>query len=71
MFMLDFLKTEHTKKVFCFVSALVRERDELLALLDVRDKMKYERSKSQSSEEDYGTYSCAEVCIEWLVVWAV
>ena len=43
------------------LSAVTRDRDEILALLDVQERQKYERHRSRSSEEEYGTYTSAEV----------
>ncbi|XP_041370659.1 coiled-coil domain-containing protein 125-like [Gigantopelta aegis] len=56
-------RSEELRRANSHKMALVRERDELVALLDVRDKTKYEKSKSQSSDEDYGTYSCVELAV--------
>ena len=47
---------------FClFVEALLRERDELLALVDVQERNRYLRSRSISSEEAYCDYTTTEV----------
>ncbi|ESO89809.1 hypothetical protein LOTGIDRAFT_124546, partial [Lottia gigantea] len=43
--------------------ALCRERDEILALMDVKEKLKYEKSKSQSAEDQYGNFSATELAV--------
>lgn len=43
--------------------ALSRERDELIALLDVQERGKYAKSKSASSEEEYSQYTSAELAV--------
>lgn len=40
---------------------LCRERDELLALLDVKERGRYLRSRSISEDEAYSEYSSTEV----------
>lgn len=40
---------------------LCRERDELLALLDVKERGRYIRSKSVSEDEAYSEYTSTEV----------
>jgi len=46
------------------VTALNRERDELIALLDVQEQSRYVRSKSVSStDEEYSSYSSTEVTV--------
>ena len=42
-------------------SAVERENDELLALLDIQERSKYEKSRSISSEDEYCTYNSTEV----------
>ena len=58
-------------------SAVVRERDELLALLDVQERMRFESLRSQSSDDDFYNFSSTEVttimqcpCMPFYVVWA-
>ena len=48
--------------IFGFV-AIQRERDELLALLDVQERQRYEATKSQPSQDDqaYNNFTSAEV----------
>ena len=47
----------------CFV-AVCRERDELLALLDVKERLKYEQTRVQGQPEDaYSSFTCNEVRI--------
>lgn len=40
---------------------LSRERDELLALLDVKERERYMKTCSRSSDDHYSNYSSAEV----------
>ena len=47
----------------CYFTAVERENDELLALLDIQERAKYEKSKSVSSEDEYCTFNSTEVCI--------
>ncbi|XP_046554234.1 coiled-coil domain-containing protein 125-like isoform X2 [Haliotis rubra] len=56
-------RSEELRRANCQKMALARERDELLALLDVKEKLKYERTRSTASDEDYGTYSSAELAV--------
>ena len=41
--------------------AISRERDELLALVDVAERLKYEQGKSKVAEDEYGSFSSSEV----------
>ena len=47
----------------CSDSAVRRERDELLALLDIKERNKYEKCHSQSSDDEFSHYSTIEVCL--------
>lgn len=50
------------KKMYFFnFKVLCRERDELLALLDVKERGRYLRSRSISEDEAYSEYSSTEV----------
>lgn len=44
---------------------MTRERDELLALLDVQEKMKYVKTHNNAEDENdkYSSFSSTEVCI--------
>ena len=46
-----------------FIVAIERERDELLALLDVQERQRYEVARSQSTAEEqaYNNFTSAEV----------
>lgn len=47
---------------FFFQIALMRERDELLALLDVQERQRYEATRSQSSDDsEYSSFTSTEV----------
>lgn len=46
---------------FLHFKVLCRERDELLALLDVKERGRYLRSRSISEDEAYSEYSSTEV----------
>lgn len=50
-----------TNLYFLNFKALCRERDELLALLDVKERGRYLRSRSISEDEAYSEYSSTEV----------
>ncbi|XP_074641952.1 coiled-coil domain-containing protein 125-like isoform X2 [Tubulanus polymorphus] len=50
------LKRLHAEKM-----AVRRERDELLALLDVQERMKYERNRTSQSDDAYSDFSSNEV----------
>ncbi|CAL1542153.1 unnamed protein product [Lymnaea stagnalis] len=56
-------RNEELRRANAHKSALSRERDELLALLDVTERQKYEQGKSQIAEEDYGTFSSTELAV--------
>ncbi|KAK6185118.1 hypothetical protein SNE40_007422 [Patella caerulea] len=56
-------RSEELRRTNAHKMALSRERDELLALMDVKEKLKYEKTKSQSSEDEYGTFSSAELAV--------
>lgn len=49
------------KLYFLNFKVLCRERDELLALLDVKERGRYLRSRSISEDEAYSEYSSTEV----------
>jgi hypothetical protein len=42
-------------------AALRRERDELLALLDIKERTKFEQSHGQMAEDEFAEYSTTEV----------
>lgn len=51
---------------------LCRERDELLALLDVKERGRYLRSRSISEDEAYSEYSSTEVntvLLQVVLIW--
>ncbi|KAL3863813.1 hypothetical protein ACJMK2_005543 [Sinanodonta woodiana] len=56
-------KNEELKKLTAQKIALSRENDEILALLDVQERAKYEGSRSVSSSENYCTFSSTELAI--------
>lgn len=43
--------------------ALERENDELLALLDVQERAKYEETRTNTDRENYHSFSSSEVRI--------
>nr|KAG5707804.1 hypothetical protein BaRGS_015964 [Batillaria attramentaria] len=53
-------RSEELRRANAHKMAVIRERDELLALLDIKERSRYENSHSQSSEEEYGQYSTME-----------
>ena len=63
--MVDGVKQQVTYSLIFILSgpAIRRERDELLALLDIKERNKYEKSHSQSSDEEFSQYSTIEVCL--------
>lgn len=56
-------RTEELRRVKAEKMALRRENDELLALLDVQERAKYESTRSESSEENYCTFSSTELAV--------
>ncbi|XP_055891772.1 coiled-coil domain-containing protein 125-like isoform X4 [Biomphalaria glabrata] len=56
-------RNEELRRANAHKSALARERDELLALLDVTERQKYEHGKSTTAEEDYGTFTSSELAV--------
>ncbi|XP_059155418.1 coiled-coil domain-containing protein 125-like isoform X2 [Physella acuta] len=56
-------RNEELRKANAHKTALARERDELLALLDVTERQKYEQGKSKVSEDDYGSFSSTELAV--------
>lgn len=57
------VKTEELRKITAQKMAVERENDELLALLDIQERAKYEKSRSVSSEEEYCTFNSTELAI--------
>ncbi len=53
------------------LAAIQRERDELLALLDVQERQRYEATKSHPSQDDqaYNNFTSAEV--KWTLLHAI
>lgn len=47
---------------YTYFPALGRERDELLALLDIKERAKYKDCHSRSQQEEYDLFSTTEVC---------
>jgi len=43
------------------LAAIERENDELLALLDVQERARYEESRSNQSQENYHSFTSSEV----------
>ncbi|KAK3095973.1 hypothetical protein FSP39_021526 [Pinctada imbricata] len=56
-------RTEETRNLIARTTALSRERDELLALLDVQERNRYLRSRSVSSDEAYCDYTSTELAV--------
>ncbi|XP_045188497.2 coiled-coil domain-containing protein 125-like isoform X1 [Mercenaria mercenaria] len=57
------LKMEDLRKVTAQKMAVDRENDELLALLDIQERAKYEKTRSVSSEENYCSFSSTELAV--------
>ncbi|GFO36265.1 coiled-coil domain-containing protein 125 [Plakobranchus ocellatus] len=58
-FMGGFLSTSWSRTC----TAISRERDELLALVDVAERLKYEQGKSRIAEDEYGSFSSSELAV--------
>ncbi|KAL4231901.1 hypothetical protein ACF0H5_009477 [Mactra antiquata] len=56
-------RKEELRKMAAHKMAIKRENDELLALLDVQERTKYEKTRSVSSEENYCSFSSTELAI--------
>ncbi|GFR66042.1 coiled-coil domain-containing protein 125 [Elysia marginata] len=56
-------RNEELKKANAHKAAISRERDELLALVDVAERLKYEQGKSKVAEDEYGTFSSSELAV--------
>ncbi|KAH9509061.1 hypothetical protein Btru_048923 [Bulinus truncatus] len=56
-------RNEELRRANAHKSALARERDELLALLDVTERQKYEHGKSGVAQEEYETFSSTELAV--------
>ncbi|XP_035826989.1 coiled-coil domain-containing protein 125 [Aplysia californica] len=56
-------RNEELRRANAHKTALARERDELLALLDVTERLKYEQGKSRVAEEEYGTFTSSELAV--------
>ncbi|XP_052227614.1 coiled-coil domain-containing protein 125-like isoform X2 [Dreissena polymorpha] len=57
------LRTEQLRKVTSQKMAVERENDELLALLDIQERAKYELTRSSSTEEMYSSYSSTQLAV--------
>ncbi|XP_076469765.1 coiled-coil domain-containing protein 125-like isoform X2 [Babylonia areolata] len=56
-------RSEELRRANSHKLALRQERDELLALLDIKERAKYERSHSQLEEEHFSQYSTTELAV--------
>lgn len=56
-------RTKTLQKVVAQNKGLSRERDELVALLDVKDRERYTKTCSRSFEEDYNNYTSVEIAV--------
>ncbi|XP_060600683.1 coiled-coil domain-containing protein 125-like, partial [Ruditapes philippinarum] len=56
-------RTEDLRKITAQKMAVDRENDELLALLDIQERAKYEKTRSVSSEENYCSFSTTELAV--------
>ncbi|RUS83095.1 hypothetical protein EGW08_009127 [Elysia chlorotica] len=56
-------RNEELKRANAHKAAISRERDELLALVDVAERLKYEQGKSKVAEDEYGSFSSSELAV--------
>ncbi|XP_064601235.1 uncharacterized protein LOC135467391 [Liolophura sinensis] len=56
-------RSEELRQVTARNMALLREREELLALLDVQERQQYEKSRTSVSEDDYNHFTSAELAV--------
>ncbi|XP_070212518.1 coiled-coil domain-containing protein 125-like isoform X2 [Littorina saxatilis] len=56
-------RSEELRRANTHRMSLRRERDELLALLDIKERNKYEMCHSQSSEEEFSQYTNTELAV--------
>ncbi|XP_064630609.1 coiled-coil domain-containing protein 125-like isoform X5 [Lineus longissimus] len=57
-------RTEELRRMYAEKMGLARERDELLALLDVKERLKYEQNRQSTPSDDaYGRFSSNELAV--------
>ncbi|CAG5125975.1 unnamed protein product [Candidula unifasciata] len=56
-------RNEELRRANAHKLAISRERDELLALLDVTERLKYEQGKSRVAEDEYSTFTSSELAV--------
>ncbi|KAL5022735.1 hypothetical protein ScPMuIL_001890 [Solemya velum] len=56
-------RSAEMKRIMSQKMALARERDELLALIDVQEKIKYQQSQSSASNDEFFAFTSTELAV--------